>query len=207
MSKEIQVSTGNFPSATATQTMFTHQGDNGVQIANQGTVNVFLTGSNGAVYNAATPINTECYNLFVIDGEAFNEPYFLIDKDRALTISEGISEKLSAQYAPLTPEIIAVIKTYPSLFTSKNRQYRNTDADHLASFGMVTDVKVLESSIKIYFQRFCTLPQQSLNKAASIFAIHEASATNELDRAHWAIKEINLIESLKAIGVSVPFPA
>ena len=60
-----------------------HAGDNGVQIANQGTVNLFLGGSNA--------LSTEYYSLFVIGGESFNDGYFLIEKDRALTTSEGVA--------------------------------------------------------------------------------------------------------------------
>lgn len=207
MSKEIQVSASNLPSATSPQTVFTHQGDNGLQIANQGTVNVFLAGNNGAVYNAATAISTEYYNLFVVGDEPFAESHFLIGKDRALTISEGVAKDISAQFAALTPDVVDAIKSFPSIFASENRQYGRTDADHLAFFGLVTDVRVQENGIKIYYQKFSAFPQQRLNEIAFNLAIQGKPSFNELNRTHWAIKRINLTEELKAAGISVLVPA
>lgn len=207
MKKEIQLAASNLLRRTP-QSVFTHQGDNGVQIANQqgATVNVFFPGCNGSVYNAANPINTEYYNLFVVGGEVFDESFFLVAKDRALTVAEGVAPEISAQFAALTSEAIATIKTFPSLFTSENRHYGRTDADHLALFGVVTDIRTQENGIKVYFQKFCSVPQQKLNEIAFNLAIKGSSSFNELNRTHWAIKKIDLIEELRAAGVSVLVP-
>lgn len=208
MSNEVQVANSNLPAPATPQTLFTHSGDNGVQIANQqgGTINFFLSSNNGAVYNAANAINTEYYNLFVVGDEAFNENFFLIGKDRALTTAEGIASDISAKFAALTPEAMAIIKTFPSIFASENHKYGCTDDSHLALFGVVTDIKVQENGIKIYFQRFCSIPQQKLNEIAFNLAIQGSSSFNELNRTHWTIKRINLIEELRAAGISVLVP-
>jgi len=204
MKNEIQVTTSNLPSATAPQTVFTHPGDNGVQIANSGTVNVFLPGNIGMGYNAT--LNTEYYNLFVMGEETYHDPFFIISKDRALTTSEGIAPEISAQFVTLTPEAIATIKTFPSLFASENRRYGRTDADHLALFGVVTDIRVQENGIKVYFQRFCSVPQQQLNEIAFNLALKGSTGFNELNRTHWAIKRINLIEELRVAGICILAP-
>lgn len=208
MKNEIQLVSSSLPSTTAHQSVFTHQGDNGVQIANQqgGTVNVFLPGCNGAVYNASTIISKEYYNLFVVGDDFFTETYVFVEKKRALTTSEGVAPEISAQFAALNNEAITVIKTFPSIFATENRHYGRTDADHLALFGLVTDISVQENGIKVYFQRLCSIPQQKLNEIAFNLAIKGTSSFNELNRMHWTIKRIPLVEELKAAGISVLLP-
>ena len=120
MSKEIQLANNTLPATATPQTVIHNSGDNVTQIANNqgGIINFIMPTANGAVYNAATKISSEYYNLFVIGGESFNENFFLIDKTRALTISEGVATDISAQFASLTPEAQAAIKTFPSIFAS-----------------------------------------------------------------------------------------
>jgi hypothetical protein len=70
----------------------------------------------------------------------------------------------------------------------------------------VTDIRIQENGIKIYFQRFCTIPQRRLNEIAHNLAIKGSYNFNELSRTHWTIKQINLIEELRAAGISVLAP-
>ena len=121
MSDKLQVVNNALPATNAPQTVIHNSGDNVTQIANNqgGTINVFMPAANGAVYNAATKISSEYYNLFVIGGESFNENFFLIDKTRALTVAEGVAEDISEQFASLTPDAQAAIKTFPSIFASE----------------------------------------------------------------------------------------
>lgn len=210
MKNDIQVAGRSLPSATTPQAVFTHLGDNGVQIVNQtgATVKVILAGNNsGAVYNAAISISAEYYNLFVIGDETFRDfSAFLIGKDCSLTTSEGITPEISAKFAALTAKSIEEIKTFPSLFVSKNRNFGSTDEDHMAHFGMVTEIDVQVCGIKIHYQPLCSFPQQTLNDMAPRLGLHFASMANELDRVHWAIKRVDLVGELDGIGIPVPFP-
>ena len=206
MRSEMQIAENKLSLTNTPTAVFTNSGDNGLQISNQGTINLFMTTTNGEVYNAGSAISNDYYNLFVVGGESFNEGHFLIEKDRALTTAEGIAPEISAEFAALTPEAIAKIKTFPSLFAGENRQYGRTDTDHLAFFGMVTNIRIQENGIKIYFQKFCSLPQQRLNETMRELAIHGKPSFNELNRTHWAIKKVNLIEELKAAGIRVLVP-
>ena len=204
MNNEIQLSKRNtLSSTTIPQTVFSHEGDNGVQIANQGTVNVFLTNNSGPVLNAASTLCTEYYNLFVVGNEAFNEPSFTIGKSCSLTIAEGVAPDISTRFASLSTEAVTAIKSFPSLFASENHHNGCTDADHHAFYGRVVDVRIQENGIKIYFQKQSSFPQQRLNELARSLALHSASLLNELDRTHWAIKRINLIEELRCAGINV----
>ena len=208
MSDDIQLVNNGLPIATDPHTVIHNSGDDLTLINNNqgGTINFVFASANGALYNATTKISSEYYNLFVVGDEPFNEGFFLIDKDRALTVSEGVSADISEQFASLSPEAQAAIKTFPSIFASENHQYGHTDEAQLAVFGVVTDIRIQENGIKIYYQRFCNIPQQRLNEIMLRLAIRGSSSFNELNRTHWTIKRINLIEELRAAGISVLAP-
>ena len=152
--------------------------------------------------------NQDYYNLFVIGTEAFDSGHFIVPKDRALT--ESITDELKFEYASLSDHAIAEIKRMPAIFTSEKYyqeekyQRRNdgyTDAEHQAILGLVTDIKIQENGIKIYYHIMLRFPQQILNERAFDFAIKSASAFNELNRTHWTIKHINVLEELKSSGI------
>ena len=208
MSDDIQLANNGLPIVTDPHTVIHNSGDDLTLINNNqgGTINFVFAPTNGALYNAATKISSEYYNLFVVGDESFNEGFFLIDKERALTVSEGVAADISEQFASLSPEAQALIKTFPSIFASENHQYGHTDEAQLAVFGVVTDIRIQENGIKIYYQRFCNIPQQRLNEIMLRLAIKGSSSFNELNRTHWTIKRINLIEELRAAGISVLAP-
>ena len=145
--------------------------------------------------------NYDYYNLFVIGTEQYKEQPFIVPKNKALT--ESTSQEIKDQYATLTPEAIAIIKTYPALFCSKNHNFATTDPDHIAYYGYVTDIKVQDNGIKVYFQPLNQLPQQALIDLSEDLCIEGARAFTELSRTHWAIKRINLVEVLEKAGYIV----
>lgn len=209
MSKELQRNFSSLDSSSKPQQppipSLTHQGDNGVQIFNQpgASVNFYSSNAIGPVYNAAHPLNTDFYNLIVVE-EASNNSPAIIAKDRALTLSEGVAKEISTQFAGLTQDAVTLIKTFPSLLVGKNKQCGCTANDHLAYFGVVTDVIVQESCIAVHFQAICSFYQQILNDTAERLGLLCAPMANELDRPHWAIKQVNLIEELRALGITIP---
>lgn len=179
----------------------TQSGDNSTQVAHANTVNTITNFLMPCYSTKSSNGSTECsfdtshYNLFVIGNEDFNSDYFIVPKNRALT--ESITDEIKAEYATLSDKAILRIKTFPALFTSENHHYGYTDSEHLAHFGQITDIRIQENGIKIYHQRMFPLPQQRLNEIASNLAIKGAASFNELNRTHWTIKNIHLIEELK----------
>jgi hypothetical protein len=149
-------------------------------------------------------LNADYYNLFVIGNETFSDGHFIVPKERALTESITIENK--AIFSCLTEDAIAQIKTFPSLFASKNHQYGKTDGDHNAIFGLVTDVRIQDNGVKIRFHQLWPVPQQKLNEATHRIALDSAASFNELNRTHWTIKQVNLLEELKAAGISILAP-
>ena len=191
-------------------TILVQTGEKSVQVAQAQNVNhvvnlilpAMTPGPIGS--GASVNLNMDYYNLFVIGDETFCDGHFIVPKDRALT--ESTSQDVKVKFAALSDDAILQIKTFPSLFTSENHRYGKTDDTHQAYFGLVTDVRIQDNGIKIHFRPLSTIPQQRLNEIAYKIAIQSASATNELNRTHWAIKKVNLIEELKAAGISVLAP-
>ena len=62
----------------------------------------------------------------------------------------------------------------------------------MAVYGMLTDIKVQDNGIKVYYQGLNPVPQQKLNELAAELGFGKASSFNELNRVHWAIKKVNM---------------
>ena len=151
-------------------------------------------------------LNRDYYNLFVIGGEEFYNDHFLVPKDRAL-IQGTLADDLFGRLSALTSDAIKEIKTFPALFASENTNYwGKTDTQQQTIYGLVTDIKLQGNGIKIYFQPFTYIDQQTINNIAFELGIGNRTAITELNRTHWTIKRINLIEALTDAGISVMAP-
>ena len=137
----------------------------------------------------------------MILGENFEDNYFLVPKDRALT--ESTNDELKTKYASLSPEAIEGLKRYPAIFADENHSYGKTDDAQDAYFGFVKDVKIQDNGIKIYYTIITAIPQQILNEQCFELGICGTRSFNELNRTHWALKQINLIEALQKAGVQI----
>lgn len=191
--------------------VFSQTGDKNTQIAHANSVNqvynIIVPGMAypaGRTINTSVSLNLDCYNLFVIGEEDFQGEHFIVPKERALT--ESMSDEAKEQFSALSADAISQIRTFPSLFASENHQYGRTDDTHMAYFGLVTNVKIQDNGIKIYFYKLSVIPQQILNEIAFKLALGRAASFNELNRTHWAIKKVNVIEELRAAGISVLAP-
>lgn len=211
MEKDLQLTSSSNLATSVAPTTFTQTGDKNTQIAHANSVhqviNIIVPGmahQPGNAMNTSVSLNLDCYNLFVIGEEDFQGGHFIVPKDRALT--ESMSTEAKKQFSALSADAIAQIRTFPSLFTSENHQYGRTDDDHTAYFGLVTDVKIQDNGIKVYFHKLSAIPQQKLNELAFELAFGKAASFNELNRTHWAIKRVNLIEELRTVGISVLAP-
>lgn len=148
-------------------------------------------------------INCDYYNLFV-GSEDFLRRRFIVSKDRALT--EYIEDDIKAEFSGLSDKAVAKIKSFPSIFASENIRHAYADENHMAVYGFVADIKIQENGIKIYTYPICLIQQQRLNEIAFKIGIQKPRSFNELNRNHWTIKKINLIEELKDAGIDVHLP-
>lgn len=150
-------------------------------------------------------ISNNYFNLFVVGSEEFNQNYFTVPKDRALT--ESINPNIKKQYARLNDIAIENIKTFPSIFASENRRCAATDVDHQAYCGFVTDIQLRPNDIRVTYRLIFSIPQQRLNEIAADLLLGQAPLANELNDTHWTIKQINLLDRLRTAGICVPVSA
>lgn len=168
-------------------TTFNLPGDRHTLVAHRDAVNnnynvVLLNGSQTAGYDvdagASLEFNPDYYNLIVVGNDDLDEPrHFLVRKDRALT--ESTTKELRERYTAFMPEAISVIKTFPAIIATENCQYGKTYSDHKAVYGIITDIKVQDNGIKVYYQILNWIPQQKLNELAPEFGIDGTSNFNE----------------------------
>ena len=208
MDKELQVVPQQLPrQAQPTPVSLTQTGNDNTQIAYVARYEQNVAIFPGAqqtgmpVIGQGVTFNYDCFNFFVLGGEQYEGAYFIVPKDRALT--ESTSQEMKDLCASLSPEAIAIIKTFPAVFCSENRYYSKTDPDHMAFYGYVTDIKVQDNGIKVYFTKLNQLPQQVLIDLSYELSIAGAKSYTELSRTHWAIKRINLVEVLENAGYRV----
>ena len=181
------------------------------------TVNIMLPTSNNMV---GTPtyiqktINMDYFNLFVILGEQYDKPYFIVDVKRALTINEGTAKNIHDRLATFTDEAKAEIMSYPCIFASENYRYSPPETTptgpQIAQYGFITKIQQMHNGdLKIYFQSLpmCPIPQETLSNMITELDLRGTEKLNEFDRTHWAIKNVNNVEELKLKGISLLIPS
>lgn len=181
------------------------------------TVNIMLPTSNnmiGAPTYIQKTINMEYFNLFVILGEQYDKPYFVVDVKRALTVVEGTAKSIHDKLASFSEEAKAEIMSYPCIFANENYRYSPPETPpsgpQMAQYGFITKIQQLHNGdLKIYFQSLtmCPIPQDLLNTMVSELDLQGNEKVNELDRTHWSIKNVNIVEELKLKGISLLIPS
>lgn len=214
MSNELQLMAQKLPVAMPTQPMFVNHTNGAKQIANMpgGIMNFNMPIQPIAAFNASTKINSNYYNLFVVESGTFDGTLvgfsFNMSKFRSLTTAPtvGVDSDISNEFRPLSNEAVVKIKTFPSICASVNTSNGKTDDQHIAMFGMVTNVVKAGDVIKIDFYPFAGICQQVLHENALSLGIKSAPSLNELDETHWSIKRVSLVEKLREANQFIPAP-
>ena len=190
------------------QDRYVQTGNDNVLIPNYGTVNINVQAQsmmppiNGTFY-VPLRVNREYYNLFVIGIEEFDKPYFKVPRERVL--NQSMTDETKKRFEVLTPEVIEEIKTLPSLFLAENRPYGRADEDQRVIYGFVSDVKIYDKDVKVYFCGYKSdIVQQRLNELLDELGLIGDNRFNELNRTHWAIKRVDLIQELYEANLPVP---
>lgn len=148
-------------------------------------------------------INREYYNIFVIGTEEYGRPYFKVPRDRALSVC--MSEKTKEKFSGMTKEDKQQIIMMPSLFMAENHQYGNADDGQKVIYGFVSDYKIYENDVKVYWCGYrLDIPQIRLNELLEELQLIGDNRFNEMNRTHWAIKRCDLIQELQEAGIEIP---
>lgn len=149
-------------------------------------------------------LRSDYYHLFVIGDESFETDHFIVPKDRSLPFY-FTSEEIRKKYGALTDEMINEIISFPALLMPEAADYKATATDdQFAILAYIKNIRVQDNGIKIRFHEICPI---ELKKIASIGfelgMIDMDRAISEMNRTHWSIKHINLIEELNDADISI----
>ncbi len=207
MSKEIQTvpPTGIQPTYES-RTLNFGQVDTFVAHTDKVTTNVFFGGTglpvDPAAHNARLPpkMNTAFYNLFVVSNEAISQTGFYVLKKDAL---QDTDEDVVQHLIEFGEAEMAAVRSFPTVVATQNIKYGITDATHLAAYGFINSIQMKDNTIQFGFTKLQDIPQCLLIEEATTLGIGRASAYNEFDRPHWAVKRINIVEALRSRGVQL----
>lgn len=208
MKKELQNVT---PSDILPQTTVNQYGEKSVHIGQVDNMsqNVFVIPmvqqlANGTIQPVNKQLNTSCYHLFVLGGENFIDNHFIISPERALC-QYWTNEVLREKYGKLTDECIDELKTFPALFVPETAgYYAKASEEQQAFWGILEDIRIQDNGIKIRYKSIWPIPLQNIcNIGFELGIMDLTKAISELNRTHWAIKNINLMEELKDANISI----
>ena len=145
-------------------------------------------------------LHNELYNLFVVGDETFESGRFTVPNGRVLNANPEIEK----WYASFSADALAEIKRMPSLFMSENKKFGGkTEPDHMAYFGVVTDVRKQRKQTIIVFKTIMEIPQQAINDLAVYLGIDNEGTLTELNVTRWSIKRADLVNELRLAGYKI----
>lgn len=132
------------------------------------------------------------FNLFVAsDIQKYSKSYFTYPRER---VFEYTSQSLVKKYSPITTVIKKELTGLPCLFAYESP--RQLDA----RVGWVNDIVVSGNSVELEFEfdlSFSPIQSQTLDKIAPKLEILDY----EMNRTHWALKNVNLFNVLFEEGI------
>ena len=149
-------------------------------------------------------ISRDCYNLIVCgDGSYFNDSFFMMDRERVIT-QHYTPENLVGRFADLSQQAIDEICRFPSLFVPEADGYHcKIGEGQTAYLGLITKVKARDDEVKIYWEAVKKFDLKLLSGYEFDLGFKDTdSAVSELNRTHWAVKQIDLIAELQEIGLN-----
>ena len=197
--------------ATPVQTTVNQYGEKSVHIDQVGQMSqnvmilpCFQRTASGAMRQTPQTISTEYYHLFVVGGETFTEDHFIISADRALG-TYWTTDDLREKFGRLSADDIEILKTFPALLMPEADGYYAKPADaQQAYLSVIEDIRVQDNGIKIRWRMLWPISMQSLCTIGFELGMKDMTkALSELNRTHWALKRINLIEELKDAGLTM----
>lgn len=148
------------------------------------TVNIIMTDGRRSA------LSSDYFNL-IIGYDPFSSDHILVDPKRALT--EYISDEVKSEFGGWSVEATERIKKLPAIFAME----RDGTEEQQAVLAFITDIKVQDNGIKVYFQKYLPIPFSFLKDNLSDLAMY----LFELTRTHWTIKKVDLIEVLQDAGL------
>ena len=146
-------------------------------------------------------LNTERYNVFVLENEKYDCGAFYIG--RRVALAKNTLPEHRDYYKPLTPTLVQEIMNMPCLFAIRNPSFKKAPVHYPALVGKLTEVTCQGETIKCKFVTCGKLPQQFINDNIRIFGLLSSTVRNQLDEEQWSIRSGNLLQIADSIGVEI----
>ncbi len=136
------------------------------------------------------------YNLFVSgDPMAWRgKPYFL---EAGRCVREYTDTKLTKRYGELDDNAVKELQRFPCIFAYESMH------DLPPKFGVILNVVKRQTQVRIEYELIDLDKFLSCQDLVDLMFELDISAW-ELNRTHWAVKDINLAKELKAKDISLP---
>lgn len=166
-----------------------YNGENGIQVAHADsftpTINIIMPGSGE---NNRTPLTLEYYNL-IVGYDPFEKDHILVDRSRALT--EHMAPEVKDKFCGWKDNQLAEIKKLPAIITCERDRSQIDEQQGVIAF--IKNIRFQQNGIMVYFQRYYPISMKFLQDHQFDLGL---TSEWELNRTHWAIKNINLMEVL-----------
>jgi hypothetical protein len=136
------------------------------------------------------------YNLFVSgDDQAWQGQSFRVEISRC--VREYTDAEITNRFGKLTSTQIAELKSFPCVFAY--------EAGHRLDpkFGYLQDVTVRRGQVRVEYELHAIEPYLTYGQLNQLdFELDIAEW--EMNRTHWAVKDVNLSEELSRHGITLP---
>ncbi|EMY7657589.1 TPA: toll/interleukin-1 receptor domain-containing protein [Serratia marcescens] len=133
------------------------------------------------------------FNLLVSACEDdWNNPSWVISKSRFL---EYTDDNIKERFKNLSEDVINTLKTIPTFFMYED--YHRASA----KIGQITEIQRRQTEIKITYAFNPAIKEIPYERLRTIYRELDIRNKFEPNRTHWAIKDVNLIETLQQIGL------
>lgn len=168
--------------------------ENGVQVAHADsftpTINIFMSGNN----TPAADFTSNYYNLFM-GFNPYESKYIAVDRKRAL--NEYIAPEVAARFSGWSEEAIDKIKKLPAIIIEERN--KNAIDEQQGVIATIKNIQLRQFEIAVSFQVMLPVTMRFIQDNMFELGIeHEW----ELNRTHWTIKNVNLMEVLSDAGIN-----
>lgn len=136
------------------------------------------------------------YNLFVsAGGDAWNGEPWRVDASRC--VREYTDDAITREYGDLDGAAIEALKKLPAIFA-----YERGNDIH-PKFGVIRDVMKRQGAVQIEYEIIPVEPFLTADDLETL-SFELDIARWEMNRTHWAVKDVNLPKELHARGITLP---
>ncbi len=136
------------------------------------------------------------YNLFVSgDSNDWTGEPWVIEIGRC--VREYTDAGLTKRYGKLDATAVRELQRLPCIFAYESRNKKPP------KFGMIREVTKRQDKVRVEYEVKPIDPFMSAEDLSSLAFALDVSEW-ELNRTHWAVKDVNLAKELKAIGIKLP---